>query len=357
MPVAPWVATPWASLSSASLASEVAMRSLTPQPSRSGKRPENQQDPGRGGSGDAGVQVSAVRTREDAAEVVELLANVWKRDDQQAPVPLPLVWAMIHAGNYGGAARIGDRIIGASLGFRGSDSRGPHLHSHIAGVAPDWQGHGIGQLLKMHQKSWALAQGLDRIVWTFDPLVVRNAFFNVTKLGATLTRYHPNFYGPMEDDINAGDETDRCLVTWHLRISQNEPTEEEHNLETTIASATTCLFPGVNGVPVRRSTMAGTRLLRVPLDIVTLRNARPDVATKWRMALRVSMLEAFDDGLEVVGVTRQGEYVMARRLAGHPASGPRRSPASVATSTHSMPTTDPKSVHDFDTDTGARLSD
>ena len=55
------------------------------------------------------------------------------------------------------------------------------------------------------------------IAWTYDPLIRRNAYFNLAKLGARPVEYLPNFYGAMDDAINGGTETDRMLVRWELR--------------------------------------------------------------------------------------------------------------------------------------------
>ena len=149
-----------------------------------------------------------------------MLAQVWRREDEQPPLPPELAWAFAHSGNYVALATIDDEPVAAAIGFRGDDADGPHLHSHIAGVLPAWQGSGVGYQIKQHQRSWAIAHGLDRVTWTFDPLVSRNAYFNVVKLGAQLTRYYVDFYGPMDDGINTGDETDRCLVSWRITSPQ-----------------------------------------------------------------------------------------------------------------------------------------
>ena len=81
----------------------------------------------------------------------------------------------------------------------------------------------VGYALKLHQRAWALQRGIATITWTFDPLVRRNAYFNLAKLGVRATRYLPNFYGAMQDPINAGDDTDRLLVDWDLASPPKRP--------------------------------------------------------------------------------------------------------------------------------------
>jgi predicted GNAT superfamily acetyltransferase len=253
---------------------------------------------------DAGVSVALVHSEAEARDAVRALAAVWARDDGKEPLPPELAWVFAHSGNYVSVARIDGQVIGAAIGFRGSDDEGPLLHSHIAGVVPNRQGSSVGYALKQHQRSWALAEGLDRITWTFDPLVARNAYFNVVKLGARLTSYYVDFYGPMDDGINTGDETDRCLATWRL----TDPAAVSAAAGE-FAPADAAVFRAAGAAEVLRSDI---RLLRVPDDVVALRRIRPELAREWRLALREALTAAFADGLEVVGVSRDSTYVLAR---------------------------------------------
>ena len=265
----------------------------------------------------APVSVVEVRSEREARAAVEVLAEVWRRDDGQPPLPPELAWAFAHSGNYVALATAGDEPVAAAIGFRGEDPDGLLLHSHIAGVLPAWQGSGVGYLIKQHQRSWAMDNGLDRITWTFDPLVSRNAYFNVVKLGAQLTRYYVDFYGRMIDGINDGDETDRCLVTW--RLGSVQATAAAAGLHAPIDAAAAraggavdLLTAAADGSPQLTLTDADVRLVQVPTDVVTLRRQQPDGAQAWRRALRRALVPAFEEGLEVVGVSRDSWYVLAR---------------------------------------------
>ena len=101
------------------------------------------------------------------------------------------------------------------MGFFGAPAD-EALHSHIAGVAGSVRGRNIGFALKLHQRAWALRRGVSAVAWTYDPLVRRNAYFNLVKLAARPAEYLPNFYGGMHDAINGGDDSDRALVHWVL---------------------------------------------------------------------------------------------------------------------------------------------
>src|SRR5206468_3084425 len=136
-------------------------------------------------------------------------------------------------------------------------------------------------------------------------------------LGAQLTRYYVDFYGRMDDGINDGDETDRCLVTWRLDSAEamaaagglHAPTDVD---AARAAGAADLLVADADGSPRLSLTDADVRLVQVPDDAVSMRRERPAVAQAWRRSLRRALVPAFEEGLEVVGVSRDSWYVVAR---------------------------------------------
>ena len=263
------------------------------------------------------LTISLVHSEPEAREVVQTLAQIWPRQDGKEPLPSELAWVFAHSGNYVALARADGEPVGAAIGFRGEDEDGTHLHSHIAGVLPQWQGSSVGYALKQHQRTWAMQGGIDRITWTFDPLVARNAYFNVVKLGAHLTRYYVDFYGPMDDGINDGDETDRCLATWRLSgpaaLAAADGTFAPADATAhRAAGGDDVLSIGTDGAPLLIPSTAPVRLLQLPRDIVEIRRDDAALAREWRLALRQALVAAFSDGLEVVGVSRDSCYVVAQ---------------------------------------------
>ena len=267
------------------------------------------------------VEVVEVASQDAARDVAVTLAAVWERPGGQQPLRPELVRALAHAGNYVALARVGQEAVGAAVAFRGVDELGPHLHSHIAGVLGGWRGLDVGFALKQHQRRWAVAAGLERVTWTFDPLIARNAYFNVTKLGARLTAYYVDFYGPLDDGINAGDETDRCLVTWLVdgtgareaaagRVAQVEVGALR---ATGVRDALRIDGQGRPQLPAGPAGDADVRLLQLPQDVVALRHVDPSAAAAWRAAVREVLVTAFADGFEVTGVSRDAVYVLERR--------------------------------------------
>jgi predicted GNAT superfamily acetyltransferase len=251
-----------------------------------------------------GVTVREVSTVEELTACDRLFATVW---DGELAAPVNLMRALSHSGHYLAGAFESGRLVGASLGFVWG--RGERLHSHITGVVPDLQGRGVGYGLKLHQRGWAAERGLRDITWTFDPLVRRNAWFNLVKLGARIESYHPDFYGPMADGVNDGDETDRCFVVWEVHTPEPLPPPPEHG------PAIVLLREGPNGEPDRvDADRDGVEvfLCQVPADIVALRRSDPTLGRRWRLDLRQTMGEAMQDGYVAVTMTKEGHYVLTR---------------------------------------------
>jgi predicted GNAT superfamily acetyltransferase len=216
-------------------------------------------------------------------------------------------------------AYVDKRLAGGLVGwFGGVPPHELHLHSHILGVISGNDARGLGFELKQHQRRWCLAREVKVIEWTTDPLVRRNAYFNLTKLGARAREYLVNVYGEMTDEINAGEESDRLLISWRLESESAIAAAAGRSAEPSIEElrhdgAAVTLSAGVAGEPV--STPSSTRVLlcEVPDDIVALRRSEPSLARSWRMALRSTLTDAFARGYDVIGATRSGWFVLEAR--------------------------------------------
>ena len=166
------------------------------------------------GPGDP-VVISELHDLADLRDLEALFTTVW--EGTEPPVNLENLRALAHSGNYVVGARLGNRMIGGLVGWFGRrQGQEFHMHSHILGVLPDTQVRGLGFELKQHQRRWCLDRGVMVVEWTTDPLVSRNVYFNVCKLGAQAPRYLVDFYGVMVDGINVGEESDRLLISWQL---------------------------------------------------------------------------------------------------------------------------------------------
>ncbi|AHH96663.1 hypothetical protein [Kutzneria albida] len=254
---------------------------------------------------DAGVDLRGLHELSDLAEVQALFESIWRPEPGVPPVTVEWLRAFAQAGNYVvGAFRRG-QLVGASVAFFGP----PHersLHSHITGVTPGGQGRRVGYAIKLHQRAWALDNGVTTVRWTFDPLVARNAYFNVTKLGAHRAVYLPGFYGDMPDALNSGDDSDRLLLTWDL-AGQRPAAEWEPVPGTTVG-----LSVDGDELPVRGSLNGRFVLVAVPRDIYQLRLVRPEAARAWRGAVREVLGELLAEGAVISAFTRSGRYVLDR---------------------------------------------
>ena len=173
----------------------------------------------------AGIDVRIIESAEAAAEASLLLDEIWSVTGSGTTVLEPSLFiALAHAKNYTAAAydRSSGNMLGVTVGFFAAPV-GKSMHSHVAGVRHEAVGRGIGAAMKLHQRLWCLEHGITHMTWTFDPLIARNAYFNITRLGALPTEYHPDFYGQMRDGVNAGHASDRAFVEWDLTAAMQEP--------------------------------------------------------------------------------------------------------------------------------------
>jgi predicted GNAT superfamily acetyltransferase len=163
----------------------------------------------------------------------------------------------------------------------------------------------------MHQRAWALARGIDDVRWTFDPLVRRNAYFNLHKLGATVTEYLTAFYGDMTDGINVGDASDRLYVSWRLASPRALAAATGDRADVVRPAVAAVLVDQVDK-PVATAPPVDGRpvLVAVPPNIEVVRGQDRPLAARWRLAVREAMTSALDAGYRVRGISRDGFYLL-----------------------------------------------
>ena len=161
------------------------------------------------------IIVRKCESLEDFHRCVELQREIWGEADLEVE-PATMFVVAAHTGGEVLGAFDGDRLVGYTLALVGLRDRTTYLHSHMAGVKPQYRDRGVGRMLKLFQRSEALGRGIRLIQWTFDPLEARNAHFNLNRLGAICRTYQPNLYGVTTSPLHRGLATDRLLVEWHL---------------------------------------------------------------------------------------------------------------------------------------------
>lgn len=161
------------------------------------------------------IQIKKCTTLPDFHRCVELQKAVWGESDLETEPYVTFVVANQTGGQVLGAFD-GDTMIGFTMALAGVRNKTPYLHSHMTGVLPAYRDRKIGRALKLFQREEALSRDIRLIEWTFDPLEVRNAHFNLKRLGAIARTYIPDFYGITSSPLHRSLPTDRLLAEWHL---------------------------------------------------------------------------------------------------------------------------------------------
>ncbi len=260
---------------------------------------------------EAGVAITELTELEDAQRVDRVIAALWGDEAVLSP---PLIRAFQHAGSVLFGASGGGDLVGFVFGFVGFDG-GLHLHSHMLGVVPDWQEKGVGYALKLAQRAACLDQELDEVRWTFDPLIARNARFNLVKLGAVGSRILIDFYGDMPDRVNRGDRSDRFEVVWRLRSERVDRAVRRKFEEPLLGDA---VLEAADGETMPQPRLTGANpspgaTVGIPHDYLSLREKDPVLAREWREASAEALSACFARGLEATWMTRDGRYVFATR--------------------------------------------
>ncbi len=221
-----------------------------------------------------------------------------------------------------------ENLVGFVFGFPAISNSGSgqklHHHSHMLGVDPNYRDHGIGFMLKRAQWQMVRRQGIETITWTYDPLLSRNAFLNIARLGAVCNTYQRDFYGTMQDDLNAGLASDRFIVQWWLNSSRVElrlskrprrvldlahflasdavilnPTELQPEVSESNGIIRSFPVPGEGkGIPdiFYSNQPPAITLVEIPSDFQSLRQVDQDLGIIWRQHSRFLFEALFDLG-------------------------------------------------------------
>ena len=230
------------------------------------------------------IQVRELKSLQDQDSGRKIFDLTWALDAGTEITP-NLLQAMVHSGSYLSGAFIENKIVGAAFAFPATNN-GLHLHSHMTAVLDEYRDQGVGYALKIDQWNWAKRNNYSSLSWTFDPLVRRNTKLNIVKLGVDISAYFPNFYGAMPDALNAGDESDRLMVSWSTDI--NAPKARE-----------LITHPKPDDI-----------LIEIPEDIIAIRSKDQSESMKWRRQVRDQFMAAFEKNGQVVGFSTNNEYVV-----------------------------------------------
>jgi predicted GNAT superfamily acetyltransferase len=237
------------------------------------------------------IQVWPLTAHSEFAAAVDLQRRVWGFDEIEL-LPVRLFVTALKVGGQALGAYDGNRMIGFCLAIPGIGARGKiYLHSHMLGVLAEYRNAGVGRMLKLAQREDALARGIDLIEWTFDPLELKNAWFNLERLGAIVRRFVPNQYGSTTSPLHAGLPTDRCVAEWWLGSSR---------VKNTLAGRP----------PTHADTSAR---VAVPVEIGSIKRSDPKRAREIQTQVREEFQKHFSNNLTAIGFERtpeSGEYLL-----------------------------------------------
>ena len=165
------------------------------------------------------VTIRKCESLENFHACVALQREIWGEQDLEVE-PATMFVVAAHTGGQVLGAYDGGVLVGFTLALAALRNGAPYLHSHMTGVHANYRDRGVGRMLKLFQRDEALSRDIRLIEWTFDPLELRNAHFNLNRLGAICRRYLPNLYGITTSPLHRGLATDRLLVEWRLDSSR-----------------------------------------------------------------------------------------------------------------------------------------
>ena len=227
------------------------------------------------------LRIARLSTLADFDACVDLQQQTWQYSAGES-LPRRVFFLAEKLGGLVLGAWDGDRLAAFNLGLPAQRNGMGYLHSQMLAVLPEFRNSGLGRSMKLAQRDYALEQGIKVIEWTYDPLEIKNSFFNLARLGVISRRYEPDFYGASSSPLQGGLPTDRLYAEWWLdsdhtnRVLQGETRSEE--------------------VLARVS---------VPGQIYAWKAEGDARAREAQTRLRESLKSYFADGLTAIGYTRE----------------------------------------------------
>lgn len=236
------------------------------------------------------IELRHLTTLPEFTEAVRLQKEIWGFEEIEL-LPARLFVVATKVGGQAIGAFDGARMIAFLLAIPGlkhapQQAPSPYLHSHMMGVLPEYRNFGVGRMLKLEQRREAMTRGIKLIEWTFDPLEIKNAYFNIERLGAVVRRYVLNQYGVTTAALHGGLPTDRCVAEWSITSPRVH-----------------CI---VNGNPDARPPVQ--ERIEVPAEIDEIRRTDPSRAREVQRGISDKFQFCFDRGLVVTGFERTEAY-------------------------------------------------
>ncbi len=250
----------------------------------------------------ADVALRPLTSLEDAEDILHVMIETW---GEHQLIPREMLRALGDSANPPYGAYADEGMVGYVLGWIAADEcDGLIVHSHMLAAVPTRRHRGVGYALKLAQRAQALELGIKVVRWTFDPMIARNAWFNLGKLRAVADRFHRDFYGAMTDVVNRGERSDRLVIRWPLE-TEPAPISAE--------GAAVLLRSDERGAPEPGELPADGRpvIVEVPREHTELRIADPELAKRWRDAAAGAIEACLATGRIARTFTPDSRYVFA----------------------------------------------
>jgi predicted GNAT superfamily acetyltransferase len=246
---------------------------------------------------ESGIEVRHCHGLAEYEQCMELERVVWGSGEIDV-VPSAVFVVVAEAGGQVLGAfdrEAGCGMVGFCLALAAFRGEQRYLHSHMTAVVPEYQNRGIGRMLKLFQRADALERGIELVEWTFDPLEVRNAYFNLVRLGAIARRFLPNVYGITTSPLHSGLPTDRLVAEWWLRSARVLAAVEAGKAEPRERS------------PRSAGAAKAAASIFVPKEIVDWRKSDPRRAAECQAQVREGFQHWMSRGYAVTGLELNAE--------------------------------------------------
>lgn len=252
------------------------------------------------------IEIRDLKTMEEYEQCVALQRDTWGESFREVVAPAMLMVTQKVGGVTAGAFDEGGRMVGFVYGVTGIKEGRPAHWSHMLAVREELRDRGIGRQLKLYQRDRLLELGIERMYWTFDPLVARNANLNLNKLGARVVEHVPDMYG--RDLMSLMDRvigTDRFVVEWPLDAPQGDTAETV----TPDPRAPVVTTDPESGEPYYSPELpaAPEVLVEIPEDIAKIQAEEPGAALFWRQTTRRALQHYLPRGYRVAGFAARAE--------------------------------------------------
>ncbi|GAB5490023.1 MAG: hypothetical protein Phog2KO_02380 [Phototrophicaceae bacterium] len=248
------------------------------------------------------INIRTLHSAEEMATAVDLQRVYWG-DNMADLVPDHMLLSISRYGGHIHAAYDGDKIVGLLIGFLGADidprnnADAPsqlYVMSKRMVVLPEYRGQKIGEQLKQAQRRFAQEHNIQLVLWTFDPLLSRNAYLNLHKLGATGQKYEKDYFGTSAN--NPVLSADRLQVNWWVNHPSLENPTSVNLIDTPIVNPVSLngdglLIPNDFNLPDSEIVR-----LEIPMEFVPLERLDPDLGQKWRDFIRYAFPELLQSG-------------------------------------------------------------